>query len=109
MLEMMASDFVRYGQACGLPRLRIYGYALRNALLPVVTLSGLAYASTLSGAVLIETVFAWGGLGQYAVQSVENADYFAVTGSVMAFATFALVIYTLMDVLYVVIDPRIKV
>jgi peptide/nickel transport system permease protein len=108
MLEMMSSDFVRYAQACGLPRKRIYWYALRNALLPVVTIAGLAYGSTLSGAVLIESLFSWGGLGQYAVEAVGNSDYYAVTGSVMAFATFALIVYMLMDILYVIIDPRIR-
>ncbi|MFT3866071.1 MAG: ABC transporter permease [Solirubrobacterales bacterium] len=108
MGEMLSSDFVRYARACGLSSRRVHAYALRSALLPVITLAGLAYGSTLSGAVLIETLFAWGGLGEYAVQAVGNSDYYAVTGSVMAFATFALVVYMLMDVLYVVIDPRVS-
>jgi ABC-type dipeptide/oligopeptide/nickel transport system permease component len=109
MLEMMSSDFIRYAQACGLSQGRIYSYALRNAMLPVLTLSGLAYGSTLSGAVLIENIFSWGGLGQYAVEAVGNSDYYAVIGSVMAFATFALVVYMAMDVLCAMIDPRVSV
>jgi ABC-type dipeptide/oligopeptide/nickel transport system permease component len=108
MMEAIESDFVRYARACGLPPRRIYAYALRNALLPVVTLTGLTYGYLISGAVLIETVFAWGGLGQFAIQSIISSDYFAVTGTVMAVAIFALSVYVLMDIIYALIDPRIK-
>jgi peptide/nickel transport system permease protein len=73
-----------------------------------VTLTGLTYGYLISGAVLIETVFAWGGLGQFAIQSIISSDYFAVTGTVMAVAIFALAVYVVMDILYALIDPRIK-
>lgn len=108
MMEMIDSDFVRYAKATGMPQRRIHAYALRNALLPVVTLGGLTYGYMISGAVLIETIFAWGGVGQYAVQSVTNSDYYAVTGAVMAISIFALLVYMVMDILYAAIDPRIK-
>jgi peptide/nickel transport system permease protein len=108
MMEAMNSDFVRYANACGMPPRRIYAYALRNALLPVVTLTGLTYGYLISGAVLVETVFAWGGLGQFAIQSIVSSDYFAVAGTVMAVAVFALSVYVVMDILYIFIDPRIK-
>jgi len=106
MLEVMSSGFVRYAQACGMKRGRIYRDALKNALLPVITYSGLVYGFLISGAVLVETVFSWGGLGQFAVSSVVNSDYLAVAGSVMFIASFALTVYVLMDILQAVVDPR---
>jgi peptide/nickel transport system permease protein len=108
MMEAMDSDYVRYARACGLPPRRLYAYALRNAFSPVLTLTGLTYGYLISGAVLVETIFSWGGLGQFAVQSIVNSDYFAVTGAVMAVALFALLVYVVMDILATLIDPRIK-
>jgi ABC-type dipeptide/oligopeptide/nickel transport system permease component len=108
MLQAIDSDFARYARACGMSERRVNRMALRNALLPIITLSGFTYGYLISGAVLVETVFSWGGLGQFAVQSVVSSDYFAVTGTVMAVAVFALVVYLLMDILYAVVDPRIR-
>lgn len=106
MMEVMDSGFVRYAQACGMPMSRIYRDALKNALLPVITFSGLLYGFLASAAVLVETVFSWGGLGQFAVSSVVNSDYLAVAGCVMFIAIFALTVYVLMDILQTLIDPR---
>lgn len=106
MLEVMDSGFVRYAQACGMPLSRIYRDALRNALLPVITYAGLLYGFLASAAVLVETVFSWGGLGQFAVSSVVNSDYLAVAGCVMFIAIFALTVYVFMDILQTLIDPR---
>jgi peptide/nickel transport system permease protein len=108
MIDVMNADFIRYANACGMDPWRIRAYALRNALLPVITLIGLTYGYLISGAVLVETVFAWGGLGQFAVQSIVSSDYFAVTGAVMAVSIFALTVYVIMDSLYVLIDPRLR-
>ncbi|MBK5283214.1 MAG: ABC transporter permease [Nitrospiraceae bacterium] len=109
MLDAMESDYARYALACGLPRYRQHRGAMRNALLPVITLSGLVYGYLISAAVLVESVFSWGGLGQFAVASVVNSDYLAVAGTVMFVAIFALTVYVLMDILHGLIDPRSRV
>jgi peptide/nickel transport system permease protein len=81
---------------------------VRNALAPVVTVIAFTYGFLLGGAVLVETIFSWGGLGQYAVQSITNSDYFAITGFVLAAALFMAVIYLVLDLVYSVLDPRIE-
>lgn len=108
VIVAMDSDYVRYARACGLPPRQVYIYALRNGLVPVLTLSGMTYCFLISGAVIIETIFSWGGMGQYAVQAITNSDYFAITGSVIVFATFSLIVYVVMDILYAIVDPRVR-
>lgn len=108
MMEALGSDYVRYAWACGLPKTRVYRGALKNAIMPVITLSGLVYGYLISAAVLVETVFSWGGLGEFAVQAVANSDYLAVSGTVMFIAIFALTVYVFMDILHAMIDPRMK-
>src|SRR5216683_1592348 len=82
MDSVLGSGFVRYSRAAGLPTGVVVRYALRNALSPVVTLVGVLYSILLSGAVLVEQVYGWGGAGQYAVQSILNSDYLAIQGFV---------------------------
>lgn len=106
--EMMQSDFVEHGRALGLPRRVLLRYALRNAMPPVVTVIGIVFWFLLGGAVLVETVFAWGGLGQYAVEAVVNSDYAPLQAFVLLAAVFTLVVFLLVDLAYFVIDPRIK-
>ncbi len=108
MIEVMQSEFIEYAQACGLPQQVIMRYALRNALAPVVTVVAFNYSFLLGGAVLVETVFSWGGLGEYAVQSLVNSDYFPITGFAIVTAIFIAVLYLLLDLVYIVIDPRIR-
>jgi ABC-type dipeptide/oligopeptide/nickel transport system permease component len=108
MTEVMQSEFVEYAQASGLNRRIVIGYALRNALAPVVTVIAFNYGFLIGGAVLVETVFSWGGLGEYAVQSIVNSDYFAITGFALVVAVFMALIYLLLDIVYAVIDPRIR-
>lgn len=108
MEEVMQSDFIEHARASGLPRLVVMRYALRNALAPVATVIAFNYGFLLGGAVLVETVFSWGGLGQYAVQSIINSDYAPITGFVIVAALFMSVMYLLLDVVYAVIDPRIQ-
>ncbi|MFN8455953.1 MAG: ABC transporter permease [Anaerolineae bacterium] len=108
MTEVMQSEFIEYAQACGLPQSVIMRYALRNALAPVVTVVAFNYSFLLGGAVLVETVFSWGGLGEYAVQSIVNSDYFPITGFAIVTAIFIAVLYLLLDLVYIVIDPRIR-
>ena len=81
----------------------------RNALLPVITMTGITYGYLLGGAVLIEQIFAWGGLGQYAVQAMTSSDYMAVSGVVLVNnGLFALLVYLMVDLLYLAVDPRIR-
>ncbi|PZR66763.1 MAG: ABC transporter permease [Candidatus Dormiibacter spiritus] len=108
MSEAMQSGYVEHARAMGLPNSVVLRYAVRNALAPVVTVIAFTYGFLLGGAVLVETIFSWGGLGQYAVQSITNSDYFAITGFVLAAALFMAVIYLVLDLVYAVLDPRIE-
>jgi ABC-type dipeptide/oligopeptide/nickel transport system permease component len=107
MQQMLAADFTRYARLCGLPDSLVGRYALRNALPPVVTLVAVLYSFLIGGAVLVEFVFGWGGAGQYAVQGVLNADFAVVQGFVLVAALISLVVYLLVDLIYLAIDPRL--
>jgi ABC-type dipeptide/oligopeptide/nickel transport system permease component len=107
--DIYRSDFVRYQRACGLSERTIIRGALRNSLPPVITLVGFLFGFLLGAAVLVETIFSWGGLGQYAVQAVINSDYPALQGFVLVAAAFILIVYLVVDILYELADPRIKV
>lgn len=106
--RVLDSDFVLYARGSGLPQRQIAAYTLRNALAPVITLVGILFGFMLGGAVLIETVFSLNGLGQYAVQRTLALDYPAIQGVVLLMTGFSLLVYLAMDVLYAVIDPRIR-
>ena len=107
MVRVMASDFVLYAQACGLPPRRIALIALKNALVPSLTLLGVLYGYILGGAVLIETVFSLGGIGQYAVSSVLNFDYPAIQAVVLVIAMISLFVYLALDVVHALLDRRL--
>ena len=93
MLDILQGDFIRYGRACGLSDWTIASYAFRGILPPVVTLIGWLYAFLVGGAVLVETVFSWNGIGQYAVQSIVNKDYAPVQAFVLLAGLFSLFVY----------------
>jgi peptide/nickel transport system permease protein len=105
--EMLKSDMAQYARLCGLPERTVLRYALRNSLPPVVTLIGLTYGFLLGGAVLVETVFAWGGMGQYVVASIGRSDYFPVQGFILVAAILNIIVYLVVDVVHLLIDPRI--
>lgn len=107
--DIYRSDFIRYQRACGLPEAAIRRNALHNSLPPIITLVGFLFGFLLGAAVLVETIFSWGGLGQYAVMAVVNSDYPALQGFVLVAAGFILVVYLIVDILYELADPRIKV
>jgi peptide/nickel transport system permease protein len=110
LLEVLAADYVRTARAKGLGELVVVGlHALRNALIPVITVIGLNFASLLSGAVLTETVFAWPGIGRYAVIASIRLDYPAILGVTMLTAVIYITVNLVVDVLYGVLDPRIRV
>ncbi len=105
----LASDYIRTARAKGAPPARLYFvHALRNALIPIVTLLGLDIAALMSGVVLTETVFNWPGLGRLAVQAVFNLDIPLVAGTVLFSAVLVLVANLVVDLLYGVIDPRVQ-
>lgn len=110
MLEVLGEDFIRTARAKGLGRLRVVvGHGLRNALIPVVTILALQFGTLLSGAVVTETVFAWPGIGRLAVQAIYTRDFPVVQVTVMVTAVVFVLINLLADVLYIAIDPRIRV
>ena len=110
MLEVIRQDYVRTARAKGLRERRVLlVHALRNALLPFITLFGLAFPFLLTGAVLIETVFSWPGMGRLAVTAVFQRDYPVVTGAALVTSTMVVLGSLIADVLYAVADPRIRV
>lgn len=107
MARALASDFVLYANAIGLPRKRVARYALRAAMAPSITLIGILYGFMLSGAVLVESVFSLGGIGQYAIRSVLAFDYPAIQGVVLVITAISLLVYLALDLIHAAIDPRI--
>lgn len=108
MLTALSSDFIRTARAAGLSsRTVLYGYAFRNALLPVVTTLGMVFSFALGANVLVEKVFAWPGIGSYAVEALVVSDYAAVQGFVLTMALLFVALNLVIDLLYTVIDPRI--
>jgi peptide/nickel transport system permease protein len=108
MLQALSSDFIRTARAAGLSRRKIlFGYGLRNALLPVVTTLGMVFSFVLGANVLVEKVFAWPGIGSYAVEALVASDYAAVQGFVLAMALLFVTLNLIIDLSYALIDPRI--
>ena len=108
VLEVLGADFVRTARAKGLTeRVVIIHHALRNALIPVVTLIGLQAAFLLGGAVVTETMFSWPGVGRLAVGAIISSDFPTAQGAIMILAMAFLLINLLVDVLYVYLDPRV--
>jgi peptide/nickel transport system permease protein len=109
VLEVMGNDYVRAGRAKGLPgRLVVPRYILRPALPSVITVLGLVFANVLTGAVLVEKIFSWPGIGQYAYQAAVNLDVPAIAGVSMFVAVVYVSVNFVVDILYAVIDPRIR-
>ena len=109
MLAVLASDFVRTARASGLsPYTVIVTYAFRNAMLPVVTTLGMVFSFLLGANVLVEKVFAWPGIGSYAVEALIASDFAPVQGFVLTMAIMYVLLNLLIDILYGVIDPRVR-
>jgi peptide/nickel transport system permease protein len=108
MLEVLGLDYIRTAYAKGVrPRLVIVRHAVRNALIPVITVLGLQFASLLGGAIIIETIFAWPGIGRLAVNAIWRRDYPVIMGTVLIFSFTFILANLIIDVLYTVLDPRI--
>lgn len=109
MLDVLSEDYIRTARAKGLPYMRVvFKHALRNALIPVVTVVGIKVGRLLGGAILTETVFAWPGIGMMVVSSIGNRDYPVVQGIVFIIAFIFILVNLLVDILYAYIDPRIR-
>ncbi|GAB1529771.1 MULTISPECIES: ABC transporter permease [Brevibacillus] len=109
MLEVMRADYVRTARAKGLTQFWVvYKHALKNALIPVLTVIGLQTGLLLGGAVLTETIFGWPGVGRYIVTAIGNRDYPVIQSGILVIATIFVLINLLVDLLYAYIDPRIK-
>jgi dipeptide transport system permease protein len=109
MLEVLSEDYVRTARAKGLSPFRVIGlHALRNALIPVVTVIGLSTGSLMAGAVLTETIFSWPGVGKWLIEAIGRRDYPALQGGVMLVSAIVILVNVFVDFLYGVINPRIR-
>ncbi len=109
MIETLRQDYVVAARARGLTeRIVLYRYGLRNALIPVITLIGLQFAALLAGAVLTETTFSWPGIGSFLFQGILSRDYNAIQGAIVIYAGLVAVTSLAVDVVYAVVDPRIR-
>lgn len=109
MLEVLSEDYVRTARAKGLSTYRVIGvHALRNALIPVITVIGLLVGTLFAGAILTETIFAWPGVGKWLVDSIFRRDYPAVQGGLLLIAVMVMIVNLIVDLLYGLINPRIR-
>ena len=109
MLDVIKQDYIRTARAKGLSEVRvIFGHAMRNALIPVITVLGPTVANLMTGSFVIEKIFAIPGLGGYLVNSVSQRDYTTIMGVTIFYATFLMVMIFVVDIFYCLIDPRIK-
>lgn len=109
MLEELGQDYIRTARAKGLPEHAVvYRHALRNAIVPVLTLVGLQFGALLAGAIVTETIFSWPGLGRLTVSAISNRDYALVQGCILAIGLTYVLVNLLTDILYTVANPRIR-
>lgn len=105
-LQVYGSDTVRYAKACGLPERRVRSIVMRNSTVPILTFVGTEITGLVGTASLIEYVFAWGGLGQYGLNAIVSGDFAAVQGYVLFLALFSVIVFLVVDLLVVVLEPR---
>jgi dipeptide transport system permease protein len=109
MLEVLGEDYVRTARAKGLSSLRVVNlHALRNALIPVVTVIGLQVGTLMGGAILTETVFSWPGIGRWLLGAIGRRDYPALQGGVLLVATLVILANLTVDLVYGLLNPRIR-
>jgi dipeptide transport system permease protein len=109
MLEVLIQDYIRTARAKGLSEFSvIFKHALRNALIPVVTVIGLQTSILMTGAILTETIFSWPGIGKWLLEAVYRRDYPVVQGGVLLIAGLVILVNTVVDLLYVVINPSLR-
>ena len=109
MLEVLGEDYIRTARAKGLPRFRVIAiHALRNALIPVVTVIGLQVGVLFTGAILTETIFSWPGVGKWLIEGINRRDYPVLQGGTLMIGAIIMTINLLVDVAYGLINPRIR-
>lgn len=109
MLEELGQDYIRTARAKGLcERTVVYGHALRNAMIPVITVLGLQFGALLAGAIVTETIFSWPGIGRLTIQAISNRDYYLVQGCILAIGLTYVAVNFLTDLLYSAVNPRIR-
>jgi ABC-type dipeptide/oligopeptide/nickel transport system permease component len=109
MLEELGQDYIRTARAKGLSeRTVVYGHALRNAMIPVITVLGLQFGTLLAGAIVTETIFSWPGIGRLTIQAISNRDYYLVQGCILAIGLTYVAVNFLTDLLYSAVNPRIR-
>ena len=109
MLEELGQDYIRTARAKGLPeRTVVYRHALRNAMLPILTVVGLQFGALLAGAIVTETIFSWPGIGRLTIQAIGNRDYYVVQGCILAIGLTYVAVNFFTDLLYSVANPRIR-
>ncbi len=109
MVEVLTKDFIKTARSYGLPRrMVIYKYALKNVLIPIITIIGLQFGYLLGGAVLTESVFGWPGIGRYIVDAIFMRDYNVVQVGIILVAFFFVIVNLGVDILYMIVDPRIR-
>ena len=110
MLEVMKTDYIRVANAKGLrPKRVVMGHAFPNALIPVITVMGIAFGLLMASTVVVETVFAIKGLGRILIEGILNRDYPVVQGAILAVSFIFVFVNLVVDILYGVVDPRIRV
>ena len=110
MMEELSSDYVRTARAKGLPESAVlFRHAFRNALIPIVTILGLQFGTLLAGTIVTESIFAWPGVGRLAVQAIQARDYPLLQGCILFIALSYIVVNLLTDVVYALVDPRVRV
>jgi peptide/nickel transport system permease protein len=109
ILEELGQDYIRTARAKGLPERKvIYKHALRNALIPIVTVLGLQFGALLAGAIVTETIFSWPGIGRLTIQAITNRDYYLVQGCILCIGLTYVAVNLLTDMAYSALDPRIR-
>jgi ABC-type dipeptide/oligopeptide/nickel transport system permease component len=109
MLEELGHDYIRTARAKGLPEQTVvYRHALRNAMIPIITVLGLQFGALLAGAIVTETIFSWPGIGRLTIQAISNRDYYLVQGCILAIGLTYIAVNFLTDLLYSAVNPRIR-
>jgi ABC-type dipeptide/oligopeptide/nickel transport system permease component len=109
MLEELGQDYIRTARAKGLPeRTVVYHHALKNAMIPIITVLGLQFGALLAGAIVTETIFSWPGIGRLTIQAIGNRDYYLVQGCILAIGLTYVAVNLMTDLLYTVVNPRIR-
>src|SRR5271170_8320175 len=109
MLEELSQDYIRTARAKGLPeRTVVYRHALRNAMIPIISVLGLLFGALLAGAIVTETIFSWPGIGRLTISAISNRDYSLLQGCILAVGLTYVLVNLATDVLYLVVNPRIR-